>query len=361
MATVFVGMSGGVDSSVTAHLLLQQGYTVVGVFMKNWSGRLDTKRGTFSFPCSSQSDFESARQAAGHLGIPLYTFDFEQEYRDRVIEYFVGEIERGRTPNPDIMCNKEIKFKVFLDKCVTLGADMIATGHYARVSEEDGLFLLKKGLDETKDQSYFLATLGQEQLSKTLFPIGELQKSEVRRIAQEIELPNADRPDSQGICFVGEIDVNEFIKAFVGEKPGKIVTSEGEVIGEHKGIYFHTIGQRKGLGIGGGLPYFVVEKRLETNELVVAKGINPLDLYQKSVVVDQLSWSGTPLDLPADVSAKVRYRSADVPVHAEAGATEGSLQVTFDEPQRAIAEGQFMVFYEGDILRGSGVMNVSHE
>ncbi len=357
MSTVFVGMSGGVDSSVTAHQLIQQGHTVIGVFMKNWSGKLDTRNGVFDFPCSSQSDFESARQSAGHLGIPLYTFDFEQEYRQRVIEYFVGEIERGRTPNPDIMCNKEIKFKVFLDKCISLGADKIATGHYARVEEQDGAYLLKKGVDETKDQSYFLATLGQDQLSKTLFPIGELQKSEVRKIAHDIGLPNANRPDSQGICFVGEIDVNQFIKALVGEKPGNIVTQDGEIIGQHKGIYFHTIGQRKGLGIGGGIPYFVVEKRLDTNEIVVAKGLNPEDLYVSKVMVDQLSWASQAIKLPATVSAKVRYRSQDVMIHVSAGTVENTLHVRFDEPQRAIAEGQFMVFYEEDILLGSGVMN----
>ncbi len=358
MQTIFVGMSGGVDSSVTAHLLLQQGYTVIGVFMKNWSGRLDTKQGTFDFPCSSQADFESARQTAGHLGIPLYTFDFEAEYRQRVIEYFVSEIERGRTPNPDIMCNKEIKFKVFLDKCLSLGADKIATGHYARVFKtDDGAYLLNKGRDETKDQSYFLATLGQEQLSKTLFPIGELQKSEVRKIAQEIHLPNANRPDSQGICFVGEIDVNQFIKALVGENPGDIITQDGQVIGQHRGIYFHTIGQRKGLGIGGGIPYFVVEKRLETNQLVVAKGINPLDLYQNSVLLNQLTWSNTPVTLPMDVSAKIRYRSSDIAVYLEQGKKLDEVVAHFKEPQRAVAEGQFMVFYHDDTLLGCGVMN----
>ncbi len=357
MQTVFVGMSGGVDSSVSAHLLMEQGDRVVGVYMKNWSGNLETRRGTFSFPCSAQADFEDARQAAAHLGIPLYTFDFEQEYRNRVIEYFVAEIERGRTPNPDVMCNKEIKFKVFLDKCLSLGADKIATGHYARVTAVDGVFQLKKGIDQTKDQSYFLNTLGQHELSHTLFPVGELEKSEVRRIAQEIGLPNAEKPDSQGICFVGEIDVNAFIEAFVGENPGEIVNEDGEVLGSHRGLYFYTIGQRKGLGIGGGIPYFVIEKNQETNQLIVAKGIHPDQLFSESVEINELSWTMERPQLPAQFGAKIRYRSKDVPCTVEATDDPSRLRVIFDEPQRAVTQGQFLVLYQDDVLIGSGVMN----
>jgi tRNA-specific 2-thiouridylase len=354
---VFLGMSGGVDSSVSAYLLQQQGYKVVGVFMKNWSGRLETGRGVFDFPCSSQSDYEDARQVAGHLGISIYTFDFEAEYRNRVIEYFIAEIKRGRTPNPDIMCNKEIKFKVFLDKCLSLGADYIATGHYARINKaEDGIYHLLKGIDNTKDQSYFLSTLGQYELSHTLFPVGDIPKSEVRRIADEIRLPNAKKPDSQGICFVGEIDVNAFIESFVGENPGDIINTEGNILGQHRGLYFYTIGQRKGLGIGGGIPYFVKSKNLETNQLIVSKGVDPLDLYQSEVIIKELSWTDKIPVLPQQLQAKIRYRSQDVACLVES-IDKDSLKIIFDEPQRAITQGQFLALYKDDELIGSGVMD----
>ena len=354
--TVFLGMSGGVDSSVSAYLLQQQGYKVVGVFMKNWSGKLETSRGVFDFPCSSQSDYEDARQVAGNLGIPLYTFDFETEYRQRVIEYFITEIKKGRTPNPDIMCNKEIKFKVFLDKCLSLGADYIATGHYARINQtDDGVFHLLKGVDNTKDQSYFLATLGQYELSHTLFPVGEIPKTQVREIAKHIQLPNAKKPDSQGICFVGEIDVNAFIEAFVGENIGEIINTKGDIIGQHRGLYFYTIGQRKGLGIGGGIPYFVKAKDLEQNQLIVSKGMDPLDLYQSEVMISELSWTNQIPNLPQQLRAKIRYRSQDVECVVKA-LDAHTLKVEFIEPQRAITQGQFLVLYQGDELIGSGVM-----
>jgi len=355
--TVFVGMSGGVDSSVSAYLLQQQGYKVVGVFMKNWSGKFKTSRGVFNFPCSSQADYEDARQVAGHLDIPLYTFNFEEEYHSRVIEYFIAEIKKGRTPNPDIMCNKEIKFKVFLDKCLSLGADYIATGHYARVIKtKDGVFHLLKGIDNTKDQSYFLTTLGQHELSHTLFPVGDISKTKVREIAEQIQLPNAKKPDSQGICFVGEIDVNAFIEAFVGENRGDIINPEGQVLGQHRGLYFYTIGQRKGLGIGGGIPYFVKAKDLEYNQLIVAKGVDPLDLYKSEVMISELSWTSQCPNLPQQFRAKIRYRSQDVECLVKPIADENILAVKFTEPQRAITQGQFLVLYQGDELIGSGVM-----
>ena len=353
---VFLGMSGGVDSSVSAYLLKQQGYNVVGVFMKNWSGKLETNRGIFDFPCSSQADYEDARQVAGHLDIPLYTFDFEEEYRKRVIEYFISEIKLGRTPNPDIMCNKEIKFKVFLDKCLSLGADYIATGHYARINQtDDGVYHLLKGIDNTKDQSYFLATLGQYELSKTLFTVGDIPKTQVRKIAEEIKLPNAKKPDSQGICFVGEIDVNAFIEAFVGENPGEIINTDGEVIGHHRGLYFYTIGQRKGLGIGGGIPYFVKAKDLDKNQLIVSKGVDPLDLYQSEVIISEFSWTNEMPTFPQTLRAKIRYRSQDVDCVVNKIDNE-KLKVHFPEPQRAITQGQFLVLYQGEELIGSGVM-----
>lgn len=354
---VFLGMSGGVDSSVSAYLLKKQGYNVIGVFMKNWSGKLETSRGLFDFPCSSQADYEDARQVSGHLDIPLYTFDFEEEYRKRVIEYFIAEIKLGRTPNPDIMCNKEIKFKVFLDKCLSLGADYIATGHYARINQtDDGMYHLLKGIDNTKDQSYFLATLGQYELSKTLFPVGDIPKTQVRQIANSIQLPNAKKPDSQGICFVGEIDVNAFIEAFVGENTGDIVNTDGEIIGHHRGLYFYTIGQRKGLGIGGGIPYFVKAKNLEKNQLIVSKGVDPLDLYQSEVIIRELSWTNQAPDLPQKLRAKIRYRSKDVDCIVKI-IDKNSLKIQFTEPQRAITQGQFLVLYQGEELIGSGVMD----
>lgn len=353
---VFLGMSGGVDSSVSAYLLKKQGYNVIGVFMKNWSGKLETSRGLFDFPCSSQADYEDTRQVSGHLDIPLYTFDFEEEYRKRVIEYFIAEIKLGRTPNPDIMCNKEIKFKVFLDKCLSLGADYIATGHYARINQtDDGVYHLLKGIDNTKDQSYFLATLGQYELSKTLFPVGDIPKTQVRKIAEEIKLPNAKKPDSQGICFVGEIDVNAFIEAFVGDNPGEIINTDGEVIGHHRGLYFYTIGQRKGLGIGGGIPYFVKSKDLDKNQLIVSKGVDPLDLYQSEVIISEFSWTNEMPTFPQTLRAKIRYRSQDVDCVVNKIDNE-KLKVHFPEPQRAITQGQFLVLYQGEELIGSGVM-----
>ncbi len=358
MKKIFVGMSGGVDSSVTAYLLQKQGYEVIGVFMKNWSGKLKTSRGEFDFPCSSQSDFEDARQIANLLKIPIYTFDFEKEYRDKVIEYFVKEIKKGRTPNPDVMCNKEIKFKVFLDKSLSLGADMIATGHYARVVYESDEYKLLKGLDITKDQSYFLNTLGQYELSKTLFPIGNLEKSEVRKIAKEVNLPNADKPDSQGICFVGEIDVNSFIEAFVGENEGDIITEDGEVIGKHKGLYYYTIGQRKGLGIGGGIPYFVIDKDLDKNNLIVSKGLDPESLYKKFVLINELSFTNDNNipEFPLKCMAKIRYRSNDVDCVVYSTDRPDVLKVGFLKEQRAITKGQFLVLYNNQELIGSGIM-----
>jgi tRNA-specific 2-thiouridylase len=353
---VFVGMSGGVDSSVTAYLLKQQGYEVVGIFMKNWSGKLATDQGVFSFACNAQADYEDALAVAGALDIPFYSFDFEKEYREKVIGYFECEIKKGHTPNPDIMCNKEIKFKLFLDKCLALGADKIATGHYARVKEDEKGFHLLRGMDPNKDQSYFLATLGQYELSKTLFPIGELKKTEVRRIAKQINLPNAEKPDSQGICFVGEIDVNAFIRSLVGEKEGDIVDMQGKVLGKHKGLYFYTMGQRKGLGIGGGIPYFVVGKDLDKNLLVVDKGMQAEELFSKEVEVLDFVWtSGLELKFPWEGLAQQRYRSTAVPCRVEK-ISKDKLKVIFKDKQRAVTAGQFMVLYEGEELIGVGVI-----
>ncbi len=356
--TVFVGMSGGVDSSVTAHLLIQQGYAVVGVFMKNWSGYITTERGEFRFPCSSGADYEDARAVAHQLDIPLYTFDFEEEYRQRVIDYFVRELEVGRTPNPDIMCNREVKFYLFLEKALAVGADYIATGHYARITEDEkGVFHLWEGADPKKDQSYFLATLGQRELSHSLFPLGVYQKTEVRTIAEEAGLVTAKKADSQGICFVGDVDTDEFIKAFISPKKGEIVNMHGDVLGEHEGIQFYTVGQRRGLGIGGGMPYYVVGTEKETNRVYVAPGMNPSELYRETVTVTDLSWTHTPLNVGDRCYARLRHGGERVPCVIEAGNTEEKRVIRFDKPQRAITPGQFLVMYTGEELRGSGVMN----
>ncbi|PSO44324.1 MAG: tRNA 2-thiouridine(34) synthase MnmA [Parcubacteria group bacterium SW_4_49_11] len=356
--TVFVGMSGGVDSSVTAYVLKQQGYAVVGIFMKNWSGYLSTSQGQFRFPCQAQPDYEDAAAVARQLDIPLYTFNFEEEYQKRVIDYFVTEIQAGRTPNPDIMCNKEIKFKIFLEKAQTLGADYIATGHYARISQDkDGMFHLSQGTDSGKDQSYFLATLGQKELSWSIFPLGAYQKEDVRAIAREADLATAAKPDSQGICFVGDIDVNEFIQAFVPPQKGEIVNTHGDVLGEHDGIQFFTVGQRRGLGIGGGMPYYVVATEQETNRVYVAPGMNPPELYQRHVVLTDLVYTREPIQTGKTYHARLRHGGELVPCVASEERCEGELRVEFDTPQRAITPGQYLVFYEGEEVRGSGVMN----
>lgn len=355
---VFVGLSGGVDSAVSAALLKEQGYDVTGVFMKNWSG---DDFGIQS-DCPWEEDQKSAEEVANHLGIPFRSYNFEKEYRVKVVDYFFSEYAKGRTPNPDVMCNKEIKFELFLNRALADGADMIATGHYARVRESkeqitknrEQEFQLLKGLDSNKDQTYFLYNLTQKQLTHVLFPIGHLPKPEVRKLAKKFGLPNAERPDSQGICFIGEIDVYKFLRSKLPEVPGDIVDIDTqEKVGRHTGVTFYTIGQREGLGIGGQeTPYFVVKKDIEKNILYVGHGNDHPAMYQKEVQLENLHFVG---NIPADKSkleAAVRYRNIpqggilDVP----------QMKFTFDKSQRAVTSGQSLVLYDGEICLGGGVI-----
>jgi len=308
---IVVGMSGGVDSSVAAHLLIEQGHKVTGLFMKNWEEDDDEQY------CAAAEDLADAQAVCDTLNIELRTVNFASEYWDNVFEYFLAEYRAGRTPNPDIMCNKEIKFKAFLEFALSLGADYIATGHYVRKSQTNDRFELLKGKDNNKDQSYFLYTLGQAQLSKSIFPLGDLEKDRVRKIAAEAGFVNHKKKDSTGICFIGERKFSDFLNRFLPAKPGDIVTSTGTVIGQHHGLMFHTMGQRQGLGIGGVAnakdePWFVVDKDLASNRLVVAQGHDHPLLMHQQLTATQLTWvAGQPPQTPLRCFAKNRYRQKD--------------------------------------------------
>lgn len=351
---VLLGMSGGVDSSVSAVLLLQQGYEVIGGFMKNWS---EDESGV---ECSWRTERRDAMRVAAQLGIPFHTFDFEKEYREKVYEYMIREYKAGRTPNPDVLCNKYMKFDLFMKAADELGCDFVATGHYARVTrDEGGVASLHAGADVNKDQSYFLCQLTQEQLRRSLFPIGHLTKPEVRDVARAHDLFVAEKKDSQGICFVGQVAMRQFLEERIARHEGNIVTTDGKVIGKHQGFEFYTVGQREGLGIGGGTPYFVVERRAETNELVVALGDQDPALYKKELHATDVTET-RPDALRANVGkklrARIRYRQ---PLACCSFVYEGGeLRVMFDDPQRAVAPGQFIAFYgaDSDELLGSGVI-----
>ncbi len=354
---IIVGMSGGVDSSVTALLLHQQGHSVSGVFMKNWEDK--DPDGI----CPAAIDAQDAMLVCDKIGIPMDAVNFASEYWERVFQYFLDEYQSGRTPNPDILCNKEIKFKAFLDYAIQHGADKIATGHYARIAEHDGHFKLLKGKDDNKDQSYFLYTLGQPQLSKALFPLGELPKSEVRKIAAEAGLENHAKKDSTGICFIGEREFKTFLNTYLPAQPGEIQTLEGKTIGQHDGLMFHTIGQRKGLKIGGlreessGEPWYVVGKDLENNVLHVAQGTDHPALFKQALNAIELHWvSGEAPTPPYHCSAKVRYRQEDQPCTITA-INDGVATVQFEQPQRAITPGQSIVFYQQDECLGGGIID----
>ncbi|MCF7986643.1 MAG: tRNA 2-thiouridine(34) synthase MnmA [Methylovulum sp.] len=353
---IIVGMSGGVDSSVTALLLLEQGHQVTGLFMKNW----EEDDGTAY--CTAMQDLADAQQVCEQLGIELKTVNFAAEYWDEVFEVFLSEFAAGRTPNPDILCNKHVKFKAFLNYAIEdLGADYIATGHYARVTEENGQYFLLKGLDPNKEQSYFLYTLGQQVLSKTLFPIGHLHKPEIRSLAQHAGFDNHRKKDSTGICFIGERKFREFLQRYLPTQPGQIITPEGRVIGKHHGLMYYTLGQRQGLGIGGvkdapDEPWYVLEKDLERNILIVGQGhYHPLMLHN-SLEAGSLDWcSNQPLLESRRCAAKTRYRQADQACEL-LPLGEGRCQVRFFESQRAITPGQSVVFYEGEICLGGGII-----
>jgi len=353
---VIVGMSGGVDSSVSAYLLKEQGYHVAGLFMKNWEEDDDKDY------CSAVADLADAKAVCNKLGIELLTINFAAEYWDQVFAHFLTEYQAGRTPNPDVLCNKEIKFKAFLDYATEyLGADYIATGHYVRQSNVHGHTQLLRGLDHNKDQSYFLYTLSEAQIRKSLFPVGELEKKQVRQIATQLGLTTAQKKDSTGICFIGERKFREFLARYLPARPGKVRTVDGEIIGEHQGLMYHTLGQRKGLGIGGlknvpEIPWYVVDKDIRNNELIVAQGQNHSSLFSKGLVASQLHWvSREPLMEKLACTVKTRYRQQDIsctllPIDS------AHTKVIFDTPISAVTPGQSAVFYLNEVCLGGGII-----
>ena len=372
---VVVGLSGGVDSAVTAHLLKQQGHEVVGIFMKNWEDDDDSEY------CAANIDFVDAAAVADVLGIEIEHVNFASDYKDRVFGEFVREYQAGRTPNPDILCNAEIKFKSFLDHAVRLGAEKIATGHYARVrlNAATGRHELLKGLDASKDQSYFLHRLNQAQLSKTLFPVGELHKTEVRRIAQEIGLPNAKKKDSTGICFIGERPFREFLNRYIAKEPGPIKDPSGRTIGQHVGLSFYTLGQRQGLGIGGlkakgadmaalraqGLrgagehtPWFVARKDMANNILWVVQGHDHPWLLSPQLQADDASWCAGETPAAGHYAAKTRYRQSDAACSFHTS-SRAAFALDFTEDQWAVTPGQSAVLYDGEVCLGGGVISAA--
>ncbi len=359
---VVVGMSGGVDSSVTALLLKEQGYDVIGIFMKNWD---DTDELGY---CTATEDYKDVALVADQIGIPYYSVNFEKEYHDRVFSYFLEEYKKGRTPNPDVMCNKEIKFKAFLDYAMELGADYVATGHYARVvRDEDGKAHLLRGKDSNKDQTYFLSQLSQEQLSKAMFPLGEIEKSEVREIAEKANLATAKKKDSTGICFIGERDFKDFLMNYLPAKSGEMQTLDGEVVGKHDGLMYYTIGQRKGLGIGGSKdgtnePWFAIGKNLEDNVLYVGQGYENDHLYADTLDASDFLFTGDAEELPREFRsmAQFRYRQKAVPVTVYLDETRTKARVVFDEAARAITPGQAIVLYDGDECLGGGIIDAAY-
>lgn len=348
---IVVGMSGGVDSSVAAMLLKEQGYDVIGVFMKNWEEQ--DENGT----CTAESDWRDVREVCDLIGIPYYSVNFAREYWDRVFSYFLKEYRAGRTPNPDVLCNREIKFRAFLDFAMTLGASRMATGHFVRTDEKGSLL---RGLDPEKDQSYFLYMVHEAQLKRSVFPVGGMTKAEVRKLAAERGLPVSDKKDSTGVCFIGERNFKQFLSGFLPAQPGEMVSPDGTVVGRHDGLMYYTLGQRRGLGIGGrgdGRSWFVIGKDLEHNRLLVAQGDDHPMLYSTRCVADDVTWVG---EAPAAeggtfaCTAKYRYRQKDQPVTVTL--RDGKLLIESRDPQRAVTPGQSAVLYDGERCLGGGIV-----
>jgi tRNA-specific 2-thiouridylase len=356
---IIVGMSGGVDSSVSAYLLLEQGYEVEALFMKNWEED-DTDE-----YCSASEDLADAQQVCNALGIKLHTVNFSSEYWDNVFEHFLHEYRIGRTPNPDIMCNREIKFKAFLDRAQVLGAERIATGHYVRTRKQNGAVELLRGLDNNKDQSYFLYALNQYQLKHALFPVGELEKSEVREIARRENFAVHDKKDSTGICFIGERKFRDFLQRFIPAQPGAIYSADGKRLGEHSGLMYYTIGQRQGLGIGGTEPgnddpWYVVAKELQSNRLIVTQGVDNSLLFHSHCRITDLHWIGAQAeDFPFSCTAKVRYRQQDSRCKL-LSVNGGSAEIEFAEPQRAMTPGQALVLYQNELCLGGATIEMAY-
>jgi tRNA-uridine 2-sulfurtransferase len=355
---VIVGMSGGVDSSVAALLLLRQGYQVEGLFMKNWEEDDDTEY------CTAKADLADAQAVSDRLGIKLHTANFAAEYWDGVFEHFLSEYKAGRTPNPDILCNREIKFKAFLEYALDLGADFIATGHYVRREQRNGQTLLLKGLDPNKDQSYFLCAVDESCLERSLFPVGHLEKPEVRALAAEAGFVTSTKKDSTGICFIGERKFKDFLQQYLPAQPGDIESVDGEVIGRHMGLMYHTYGQRQGLGIGGlknhdESPWYVVGKDLDRNVLLVAQGNQHPALFSSGLIASQIAWINRQSPtLPLSCTAKIRYRQQDQPcrVSIVTDSSHDRAQVIFESLQRAVTPGQVIVFYQDEVCLGGGVI-----
>lgn len=350
---VILGMSGGVDSSVSALLLKEAGYEVISVFMKNWDEKNENGE------CMATADSDDARKVANQLGIPYYTVNFEKEYWDNVFRYFLEEYKKGRTPNPDVMCNQEIKFNAFLNYALKLDADFIAMGHYAQVEKRGDYYYLLRGRDQNKDQSYFLSMIGQDALSKVIFPIGHLDKEEVRRLAKENNLYTANKKDSTGICFIGERNFNEFLDKYLLAKEGDILDIDDKKIGRHSGLMHYTLGQRRGLGISGqgtGEPWFVVAKDLENNTLYAVQGENHPALYSTSLIGEPPSWVlGNSPKMPLKCTAKFRYRQQDIPVTVDI-LQDGNLHITYDYPVKAVTPGQVAVLYQDEVCLGGAVI-----
>ena len=355
MKNVTVGMSGGVDSAVAASILIEQGHQVEGLFMKNWEEDSEY--------CTSEEDYKDALQVCDTLNIPLRTVNFSKEYWDKVFKIFLSEYQCGRTPNPDILCNSEIKFKAFLNYALDAGANKIATGHYVRTVGTKNDMQLLKGQDSKKDQSYFLYRLNQKQLFNTLFPIGDISKDEVRDRAKTLGFKNFDKKDSVGICFIGQRNFKDFLQKYLPAQPGLIITSEGEEIGQHEGLMYYTIGQRKGLGIGGGKSglesaWYVIDKNLGDNELIVGQGADNKKLYQKYLTASNTHWISGQKPKNMNLNAKIRYRAIDSPCKITS-LIQDKVSVEFKDPLFAIAPGQSIVFYEDDVCLGGGVIDTS--